>query len=148
MNSAAHDSPQRKLPRDIKSPHSIFTMGHDRCRSIAEAAYYFSERRGFAPGRELDDWLAAENQIDTAVRLGGTPTLERTQLANKIGTGTNLTNDNPVSMLVAESEQHESMVYARIVRNTGRSNVAGTPIEICADDVWARGGAAVSSRLF
>jgi hypothetical protein len=31
---------------------------------IAEAAYYFAERRGFAPGSELDDWLAAESEIE------------------------------------------------------------------------------------
>lgn len=28
---------------------------------ISEAAYYKAEVRNFAPGRELDDWLAAEN---------------------------------------------------------------------------------------
>ena len=27
---------------------------------IAEIAYFFSERRGFEPGHELEDWLAAE----------------------------------------------------------------------------------------
>jgi len=36
-----------------------------RVRRIAEAAYYISERRGFAPGCELEDWLAAEAQINT-----------------------------------------------------------------------------------
>lgn len=30
---------------------------------IAEAAYYLAERRGFAPGRELEDWVAAEGEI-------------------------------------------------------------------------------------
>ena len=34
---------------------------------IAEAAYYLSERRGFQPGHELDDWLNAERQIDAAI---------------------------------------------------------------------------------
>lgn len=29
---------------------------------ISEAAYYKAEARRFAPGRELDDWLAAENE--------------------------------------------------------------------------------------
>lgn len=29
---------------------------------ISEAAYYKAEVRNFAPGRELDDWLAAENE--------------------------------------------------------------------------------------
>lgn len=30
---------------------------------IAEAAYYRAERRGFAPGQEIEDWLAAEKEI-------------------------------------------------------------------------------------
>ena len=32
----------------------------DRHKWIAEAAYFIAERRGFAPGHELSDWLAAE----------------------------------------------------------------------------------------
>jgi hypothetical protein len=31
---------------------------------IAEAAYWRAERRGFTAGQELDDWLAAEREID------------------------------------------------------------------------------------
>ena len=34
---------------------------------IAEAAYLRAERRGFAPGHEEDDWLAAETEIDLAL---------------------------------------------------------------------------------
>lgn len=34
-----------------------------RDRMIAEAAYYRSERRGFIPGHELEDWLAGETEI-------------------------------------------------------------------------------------
>lgn len=30
---------------------------------VAEAAYFRAERREFAPGFELDDWLAAEAEI-------------------------------------------------------------------------------------
>jgi hypothetical protein len=30
---------------------------------IAEAAYFRAERRGFAPGSETEDWLAAEAEI-------------------------------------------------------------------------------------
>lgn len=30
---------------------------------IAVAAYYRAERRGFEPGHELEDWLAAEAEI-------------------------------------------------------------------------------------
>lgn len=29
----------------------------------AEAAYYLAERRGFQPGHELEDWVAAEGEI-------------------------------------------------------------------------------------
>ena len=36
----------------------------ERWRRIALNAYYRAERRGFAPGNELDDWLAAEQQDD------------------------------------------------------------------------------------
>ena len=31
---------------------------------IAEAAYYRAEKRGFAPGHDLDDWLEAEALIE------------------------------------------------------------------------------------
>jgi hypothetical protein len=32
-------------------------------RRIAEAAYYRAEQRGFQPGFEHEDWLAAEAEI-------------------------------------------------------------------------------------
>lgn len=31
---------------------------------IAVSAYYKAEARGFAPGHELDDWLAAEKETN------------------------------------------------------------------------------------
>jgi hypothetical protein len=34
---------------------------------VAEAAYYTAERRGFAPGFELEDWLAAEHEVEKAL---------------------------------------------------------------------------------
>jgi hypothetical protein len=39
-----------------------------REQMIAEAAYYRAERRGFAPGAEMEDWLAAEREIEALVR--------------------------------------------------------------------------------
>ncbi|HEX7112621.1 MAG TPA: DUF2934 domain-containing protein [Mizugakiibacter sp.] len=30
---------------------------------VAQAAYFRAERRGFAPGHELDDWLEAEREV-------------------------------------------------------------------------------------
>jgi len=38
----------------------------ERHRCISEAAYYRAERRGFTPGCELDDWLAAEAEVGQA----------------------------------------------------------------------------------
>jgi hypothetical protein len=35
-----------------------------RDRQIAEAAYYRAAARGFAPGHEVEDWLAAEREVD------------------------------------------------------------------------------------
>ena len=35
----------------------------DRLQRIAEAAYRRAELRGFSPGYELDDWLAAEREV-------------------------------------------------------------------------------------
>jgi hypothetical protein len=35
-----------------------------RTTMIAEAAYFRAEKRGFSPGQQLDDWLAAELEID------------------------------------------------------------------------------------
>lgn len=40
---------------------------------IAQAAYYRAERRGFQPGHEAEDWLAAEHEVDTALMLGALP---------------------------------------------------------------------------
>jgi len=41
----------------------------DRRASIATAAYLIAKRRGFVPGHQLEDWLAAENEVDQ--RLAG-----------------------------------------------------------------------------
>lgn len=35
---------------------------------IRTAAYFKAEARGFAPGHELDDWLAAEQEVDDRLR--------------------------------------------------------------------------------
>ena len=36
---------------------------------IADAAYFRAEKRGFEPGHELDDWLAAEVEVANAQQL-------------------------------------------------------------------------------
>lgn len=37
---------------------------------IAESAYLRAERRGFAPGYEVDDWFAAEREVDALLSAG------------------------------------------------------------------------------
>jgi hypothetical protein len=44
--------------------HEIPSFSESREARIAEAAYWRAERRGFSPGRELDDWLEAEREIE------------------------------------------------------------------------------------
>lgn len=34
---------------------------HDQ--AVAEAAYFKAEKRGFAPGHEIQDWLEAEREV-------------------------------------------------------------------------------------
>lgn len=53
-------------PERVRAVSVSVTSRHheDRHASIALAAYFRSESRGFAPGHEAQDWLAAEEEID------------------------------------------------------------------------------------
>ena len=42
-----------------------------RIEMIARAAYLRAEQRGFEPGKELDDWLAAAADIDAQLERRG-----------------------------------------------------------------------------
>lgn len=81
MASQIAKSPGSKLSKDVapndSEPSRIAAAGRymsaetrrrmlaeARHRMIAEAAYYIAAHRGFGTGRELDDWLLAENEID------------------------------------------------------------------------------------
>jgi hypothetical protein len=41
----------------------------ERHKWIAEAAYFMAEGRGFAPGHEVSDWLAAETEVSRVCGL-------------------------------------------------------------------------------
>jgi len=65
-------SPPAVLPTDAQSPAEQFSgptiaeAPHpitERRSMIAEAAYYRAKQRNFEPGHELEDWLAAENEV-------------------------------------------------------------------------------------
>lgn len=45
------------------TPNEVNVMNEQTRLMIEEAAYYLAEKRGFAPGHELEDWLKAKVQI-------------------------------------------------------------------------------------
>ena len=53
----------------ILSLYRVPHVAEDRADSISKLAYLKAQRRGFAPGHELEDWLAAEDEVDQ--RLAG-----------------------------------------------------------------------------
>lgn len=70
--------------RDRSETTSVASEGNSldeatRRAMIAEAAYYRAERRGFAPGFELEDWLLSENEVEAQIQ---SQTLERSALGS------------------------------------------------------------------
>lgn len=70
VENRAADGVVGEAPHDVKITESkleqreIPSFSDTREARIAEAAYWRAERRGFAPGHELEDWLSAEREID------------------------------------------------------------------------------------
>jgi hypothetical protein len=53
------------IEHDARGRAPAWEVGDGERRSmISEAAYYRAVSRGFEPGHELEDWLAAEAEID------------------------------------------------------------------------------------
>jgi hypothetical protein len=61
------------LPRTAHSISARPLGRPERELMICEAAYYIAERRGFESGHELDDWLAAEKQVDAVLTRAAPP---------------------------------------------------------------------------
>ena len=53
-----------------ESAPASFVGPGQRAALIAKAAYYRAEKRGFAPGHETEDWLAAEAEVDAKLLRG------------------------------------------------------------------------------
>jgi hypothetical protein len=62
----------KSKPRQSDVAAPMIDPDHRRAL-IAEQAYLIAERRNFGPGNEVEDWLNAENAVDTALTLGVTP---------------------------------------------------------------------------
>ena len=66
--SAGTKSPSTRAKKTTGVP------AEQRRNYVEMAAYYIAERRGFAPGTPLEDWVQAEAEIDRLLaegRLGG-----------------------------------------------------------------------------
>jgi Protein of unknown function (DUF2934) len=75
QEAASPSSPRRasRLTSDLdpRLEPEVVWDDEERWALIAENAYYRAERRGFLPGFELEDWLAAEQEIIERIRASG-----------------------------------------------------------------------------
>lgn len=74
--AAERAAPRRRAassPKQAADPGASagITVSEDARRAmIAQAAYLRAEQRGFAPGGEIEDWMAAEAEVDALLRAG------------------------------------------------------------------------------
>lgn len=60
------------LPLGATSPMGSLVMQPSmRHELIAQAAYFRAQHRGFEPGHELEDWQAAEAEVDMLLHIDG-----------------------------------------------------------------------------
>jgi hypothetical protein len=71
-------APARRAPRkraaaepaERTTGYPSFVDPQQRAGLIAQAAYFRAQKRGFAPGHEMEDWLAAEAEVDADLLKG------------------------------------------------------------------------------
>jgi DUF2934 family protein len=65
-----------KTPAVVKAEPTFtsFVDPERRAALIAEAAYFRAEKRGFQPGHDTEDWLAAEAEVDAHLLRGAAGT--------------------------------------------------------------------------
>lgn len=51
-----------------KAPAVSYISNEERYKMVAEAAYHLSEKQNFHPGRDMDNWLIAELQIEAQMK--------------------------------------------------------------------------------
>ena len=56
---------------DVVRANLATTTHPSREQLISEAAYHRAEARGFEPGHEVEDWLAAEAEVDERLQGEG-----------------------------------------------------------------------------
>lgn len=68
--SRSKAAPAKPAPRRTqrRGDGEMAMSPEQRLQLVSLGAYYRAEARGFAPGRELDDWLEAESEVDASLR--------------------------------------------------------------------------------
>jgi hypothetical protein len=85
--AAVKKAPRRRGPPRVKAKEapvasdvlvapSLEISPELRRTMIAEAAYWRAERRGFEPGHEMEDWFAAEAEVDALLKDGQSTTAQ------------------------------------------------------------------------
>jgi hypothetical protein len=68
---AAKKPPAPRKAAGKQAPARPIATAEERAELVRMAAYFRAERRGFAAGYEIEDWLAAEAEV--AEKLGPAP---------------------------------------------------------------------------
>jgi hypothetical protein len=65
-------TPRKAPAAEAKASAAFASFVHpeQRMALIAEAAYFRAERRGFWGGGAVEDWLAAESEVDAKLMRG------------------------------------------------------------------------------
>ena len=67
--TAGADLASRTRPASTADASAPAVSPDDRDRWVEVAAYYIAQRRGFAEGSPLEDWLAAEREFERLLGL-------------------------------------------------------------------------------
>jgi len=70
VTAAEKRAVQENMEPSVGPEAAAAALLEEQRRMIAEAAYFRAERRGFAVGGELDDWVQAEAEIDRLAEFG------------------------------------------------------------------------------
>jgi hypothetical protein len=57
-------APRKSTALQSSPTPARFVEPERRAGLIAQAAFFRAEKRGFHPGHEMEDWLAAESEVD------------------------------------------------------------------------------------
>jgi hypothetical protein len=114
---------------DSLSPHKAGAEArHSR---ISEAAYRIAEARGFAGGSELDDWLAAEREVDAMDQERLTPRSKPVATQPSSETFASTTPERPketASRQQTRPDQHRQTGSAELDEATSRRRDAGAAV--------------------